>query len=64
VAVPGAPLLPCPKGDLALLIGPEGGLDGDEIAAALAAGFTPSGLGGSVLRVDTAVAAALARTLR
>ncbi len=59
---PGAsPALPSPTGDLALLVGPEGGLSAQEHAAALQAGFEATGLGTHILRVDTAVAAALAR---
>lgn len=45
---------------LVLLVGPEGGLDEGEQAAALAAGFTPMGLGPRVLRTETAGLAALA----
>ena len=58
---PDASPLPSASGDLALLVGPEGGLSDQERAQALQAGFTPAGLGAHVLRVDTAVAAALAR---
>ncbi len=43
----------------AWLIGPEGDLTGEEIAAALAAGWTPVSLGPLVLRCDTAAAFAL-----
>jgi 16S rRNA (uracil1498-N3)-methyltransferase len=43
-----------------LLAGPEGGLDGNEFAQALAAGFTPWSLGPRVLRTETAPVAALA----
>ena len=42
-----------------LLIGPEGGLDDDELAAARAAGFTPVRLGPRVLRTETAGVVAL-----
>lgn len=42
-----------------LLIGPEGGLSEGEIAAALAAGFSPLALGPRVLRTETAPVAAL-----
>lgn len=42
-----------------LLIGPEGGLDDDELAAARAAGFTPVRLGPRVLRTETAAVVAL-----
>lgn len=60
---PGAPspALEAPGGDLALLVGPEGGLSEQEQAEATQAGFEPAGLGHHVLRADTAVAAALAR---
>jgi 16S rRNA (uracil1498-N3)-methyltransferase len=43
-----------------LLIGPEGGLEAAEVAAALHAGFEPAGLGPRVLRTETAGIAALA----
>lgn len=42
-----------------LLIGPEGGLDEDELTAAREAGFTPARLGPRVLRTETAAVAAL-----
>ena len=42
-----------------LLIGPEGGLDDDELNAARAAGFTPVRLGPRVLRTETAAVVAL-----
>lgn len=42
-----------------LLIGPEGGLDDDEIAAAQMAGFRPVRLGPRVLRTETAAVVAL-----
>jgi 16S rRNA (uracil1498-N3)-methyltransferase len=45
---------------LSLLIGPEGGLAAEEIAAAKAAGFLAVGLGPRVLRTETAPLAALA----
>ena len=45
---------------LALLIGPEGGLSEDEIAATEQAGFVPAALGPRVLRTETAPVAALA----
>ncbi|MFH1465541.1 MAG: RsmE family RNA methyltransferase [Pseudomonadota bacterium] len=63
VATLAADLKPPPTGDLALLVGPEGGLSATELAEAHTAGFEPVGLGPLVLRVDTAVAAALARAL-
>jgi len=43
-----------------LLIGPEGGLDDDELTAARTAGFTPVRLGPRVLRTETAAVVALA----
>jgi 16S rRNA (uracil1498-N3)-methyltransferase len=43
-----------------VLVGPEGGLTGDERARAIAAGFVPVRLGPRVLRFDTAAVAALA----
>jgi 16S rRNA (uracil1498-N3)-methyltransferase len=42
-----------------LLIGPEGGLDDEELAAAQKAGFMPVRLGPRVLRTETAAVAAL-----
>lgn len=42
-----------------VLHGPEGGLTAQEEDAALAAGFTPAGLGARVLRAETASVAAL-----
>ncbi|MBE01554.1 16S rRNA (uracil(1498)-N(3))-methyltransferase [Marinobacter lutaoensis] len=44
---------------VALMIGPEGGFSGDEVAAAEAAGFVPVALGPRVLRTETAPVAAL-----
>ncbi len=58
---PGAAALAPEAGDLALLIGPEGGLHEDEVELALANGFQAAGLGPWVLRSDTAAVAALAR---
>lgn len=46
--------------DVALAFGPEGGWTDDEIAAARAAGFAEASLGQNILRVETAVVAALA----
>ncbi|WP_163557845.1 16S rRNA (uracil(1498)-N(3))-methyltransferase [Halomonas sp. NO4] len=46
-------------GDAALLIGPEGGLAEEEVAAALAAGFAPLALGPRILRTETAPLVAL-----
>lgn len=45
---------------VAWLIGPEGDLTAEEVAAAIAAGWTPVTLGPLVLRCDTAAAYALA----
>jgi len=61
IALPGAPSAVPPAGALAALVGPEGGWSDAEVALALEAGAVPLGLGGLVLRADTAVAAALAR---
>lgn len=52
--------LPHAPTDLELLIGPEGGLDDDELAAAKQAGFIAVRLGPRVLRTETAAVAALA----
>ncbi len=49
-----------PPRSVAWLIGPEGDLTADEIAAALALGWLPVTLGPLVLRCDTAAACALA----
>ncbi len=46
-------------GSLALLIGPEGGFDAREVAAAQAKGFEALALGPRVLRTETATAAGL-----
>jgi 16S rRNA (uracil1498-N3)-methyltransferase len=45
---------------VSVLVGPEGGLSGEEQQAAIAAGFTPVRLGPRVLRTETAAIAALA----
>jgi 16S rRNA (uracil1498-N3)-methyltransferase len=49
-----------PGSKFALLVGPEGGFDAREIAAAQADGFAPLALGPRVLRTETAAAAGLA----
>ncbi|HEY5789520.1 MAG TPA: 16S rRNA (uracil(1498)-N(3))-methyltransferase [Gammaproteobacteria bacterium] len=54
-------LAPPADGTLALLVGPEGGLAPEELAAARAAGCLPLGLGPRVLRTETAALAALAQ---
>ena len=52
--------LPQPKGEIALLIGAEGGLTEDEIALSANHGFAPIKLGQRVLRTETAPLAAIA----
>ena len=49
-----------PAGGVTLLIGPEGGFEDGELAAAAAAGFQAVGLGPRVLRTETAALAAQA----
>jgi 16S rRNA (uracil1498-N3)-methyltransferase len=51
--------MPAPKG-IALMVGPEGGWAEEEVQQARAAGFTPAGLGGRILRTETAAIAACA----
>lgn len=46
-------------GDVALLIGPEGGLSDEEVSTAKAAGFQPMSLGPRILRTETAAIAAI-----
>ena len=48
-----------PGACVAVLVGPEGGLTEDEVRVAREKGFTPVSLGPRLLRVETAVAAAL-----
>lgn len=50
-----------PDQEILAAVGPEGGFSADEIAAAVAAGFTPVGLGPQILRVETAAIALAAR---
>lgn len=52
--------LPRPSGPVFLVIGPEGGLSGAEIAQAQQAGFTSVRLGPRILRTETAGVAVLA----
>ncbi|MGE0788251.1 MAG: 16S rRNA (uracil(1498)-N(3))-methyltransferase [Sandaracinaceae bacterium] len=64
VAVVGAePLAQAPADVAWIVVGPEGGLTPSEIARAVAAGFSPAGLGPYALRVETAapIACALVR---
>ena len=49
-----------PTGPVTILVGPEGGFEDNELAAARVAGFQPIGLGPRVLRTETAGLAALA----
>lgn len=58
-APPSAAAAPPTRRTVHLLIGPEGGLTDEEIAAATAAGFIPTSLGPRILRAETAVVAAL-----
>jgi len=51
--------MPAPKG-IALIVGPEGGWAEEEVQQARAAGFALAGLGGRVLRTETAAIAACA----
>jgi 16S rRNA (uracil1498-N3)-methyltransferase len=64
VLLPGADAgpaaLPAPLAALELLIGPEGGLDEEETALVLAAGYRGLRLGPRILRTETAAAAAIA----
>ena len=58
-------ILPCGvKGAFTLVIGPEGGFLPDEILAFKRAGCKCVNLGGRILRVETAVVAALGRMIR
>jgi 16S rRNA (uracil1498-N3)-methyltransferase len=51
--------MPAPKG-IALMVGPEGGWAEEEVQQARAAGFATAGLGGRILRTETAAIAACA----
>lgn len=51
--------LPAPAGPLCLLVGPEGGLDARERAAARAAGYIGVRLGPRILRTETAAIAGI-----
>ena len=64
VARPGAPALPregAVPDRFSVVIGPEGGFDSSEQSLLDAAGAVPFGLGPRILRLETAVVAALAR---
>ena len=61
ICVPSGPLTPGTSADGAVLVGPEGGWTPGEVDAATAAGWSGVGLGPTVLRAETAVAAALTR---
>lgn len=52
-----------PAGPVILLVGPEGGFDAGETAAARSAGFQPVSLGPRVLRAETAGMAAMASVM-
>jgi 16S rRNA (uracil1498-N3)-methyltransferase len=52
-------LLAGAAGDVALLVGPEGGLSDPEVEMLRGAGFMPAWLGSTVLRVETAAVYAL-----
>jgi 16S rRNA (uracil1498-N3)-methyltransferase len=53
-------LKPLGARDIVLVVGPEGGIDPDELDTLVAAGAVPVRLGGTVLRTSTAGPAALA----
>jgi 16S rRNA (uracil1498-N3)-methyltransferase len=54
----------CPPGrDICLLVGPEGGMTHKEVTDAVSAGFVPTRLGRTTLRVETAAIALLAATM-
>lgn len=59
-AVGAAAALAEPDPGIALAVGPEGGFTDAEVAAAVARGFLPAGLGPRILRTETAGPAALA----
>jgi 16S rRNA (uracil1498-N3)-methyltransferase len=49
-----------PPESIALMVGPEGGWDAEEVQQAKEEGFIPVGLGGRILRTETAAIAACA----
>jgi 16S rRNA (uracil1498-N3)-methyltransferase len=59
-AATGPAALPAPLAAVELLVGPEGGLEDEESALALGAGFRGLRLGPRILRTETAAAAAIA----
>ncbi len=61
ICVPGVATAPGALGSAAVLVGPEGGWTGREVAMAVEYGWQEAGLGATVLRAETAVAAALTR---
>jgi 16S rRNA (uracil1498-N3)-methyltransferase len=61
ICSPGSPPTRPDSTDVAVLIGPEGGLGEEELVLAVSEGFEPLGLSPWTLRADTAVAAALTR---
>lgn len=56
-------LAPARAGEVALLVGPEGGFTAAEVQLARDAGFAPAGLGATILRAETAAMAAAAITI-
>jgi 16S rRNA (uracil1498-N3)-methyltransferase len=52
--------LPAPAGAMTLLVGAEGGLEPEERALSIRAGFTAVRLGPRILRTETAPLAAIA----
>jgi 16S rRNA (uracil1498-N3)-methyltransferase len=49
-----------PPDEVKIVVGPEGGLEMDEVARLTRAGFVPVSLGPRILRAETAAVAALA----
>ena len=66
IAHPGGDLIGVAEASLegaTVMIGPEGGLTDDEVAAAAQAGYVTRGLGPRILRIETAAACVAARLL-